>query len=47
MEGRTMYIIRYEEMGLGDACEILRECDGYFDGDGKVLVVDDSVLEEM
>jgi hypothetical protein len=25
----------------------LRECDGYFDGDGKVLVVDDSVLEEM
>ena len=33
-----MYLVRYEEMSLGDAVELLEENDGWFDGDSRWVV---------
>ena len=33
-----MYLVRYEEIKLEDAVEILRESDGWFDGDSRCVV---------
>ena len=33
-----MYLVRYEEIKLEDAVEILRESDGWLDGDSRCVV---------
>ena len=33
-----MYLVRYEEISLGDAVELLEESDGWFDGDSRCVV---------
>ena len=37
------YVIRYEDIEFDAACDILRKYGGYFDADGRVLVVPDSL----
>ena len=37
------YVIRYEDIEFDVACDILRKYGGYFDADGRVLVVQDSL----
>ena len=35
-----IYVVRYEDVTLGQACNLLEEADdGYFDGDSRCLVV--------
>ena len=35
-----IYVVRYEDITLGQACNLLEEADdGYFDGDSRCLVV--------
>ena len=33
------YVVRFEEIELEKACEIMRKNDGYFDADSRTLVV--------
>ena len=33
-----MYLVRYEEISLGDAVELLEERNGWFDGDSRCVV---------
>ena len=34
-----MYLVRYEEISMRDAVELLRERDGWFDGDSRCVIV--------
>ena len=34
-----VYLVRYEEISLGDAVGLLRERDGWFDGDSRCVIV--------
>ena len=35
-----IYVVRYEDISLGKACDMLaKSSDGYFDGDSRCLVV--------
>ncbi|VUT26459.1 MAG: hypothetical protein MOIL_01566 [Candidatus Methanolliviera sp. GoM_oil] len=34
-----VYLVRYEEISVGDAVELLRERDGWFDGDSRCVIV--------
>ena len=36
-----VYLVRYEEISMGDAVELLRERDGWFDGDSRCVIVID------
>ena len=33
-----VYLVRYEEISLADAAELLEERDGWFDGDSRCVV---------
>ena len=33
-----MYLVRYEEISLGDAAKLLSKNDGWLDGDGRCVV---------
>ena len=41
------YVIRYEDIEFDVACDILRKYGGYFDADGRVLVVPDSLNTQI
>ena len=34
-----VYLVRYEEISTIDAVELLRERDGWFDGDSRCVIV--------